>query len=455
MVLPVLQSTDMKMADRCEAAVITAAAAYFSDQLDRSAEILAPWADMNLDLPAYVRSAMTNHLGAFAVLKGDPEQGRHLLKQRSSSVELGVSGWFDFFMGDSYLWEGKVILAEEYLRAALQRTERDIGRRSALASMLAAALAAALWERDQTDEALLLLTHRLDVLERTGAPDALILGYVTAARGAALQEQESRALDLLEGLCGIGEAQNIPRFIIAGLGEQIRIHALQGRAETCAMLARRLEAVIPETVRKGIGLLAPLMQLQIALAQAFAKQAQRDWDGVRSVLDGAMRIAERIHRGRELIQIMLLRALAMKRLGEDGTELLGEAVGLANTYGLSRILVDTHRDLTDWVSSVQRARSGMTLTQRAAQERPEEAPVSRGDAQRARIMPSPLLTLKERNILQLLERSLTNKEIALGLGITDETVKWHLKNLFAKLNVGTRKHAVHRARMLGILEMAS
>jgi LuxR family maltose regulon positive regulatory protein len=76
------------------------------------------------------------------------------------------------------------------------------------------------------------------------------------------------------------------------------------------------------------------------------------------------------------------------------------------------------------------------------------------EAQRVRIVPSPLLTLKERHILQLLERGLTNKEIALGLGVTDETVKWHLKNLFAKLGVGTRKHAVHKARMLGMLEVA-
>jgi LuxR family transcriptional regulator, maltose regulon positive regulatory protein len=197
------------------------------------------------------------------------------------------------------------------------------------------------------------------------------------------------------------------------------------------------------------------MQLQIALANAFARQAQRDWDGVRLVLDSAAGTAERLHRGREVIQIMLLRALAMKRLGEDGTALLDEAVGLADTYGLNRMLADTHRDLADWAFSLQRAKTGGTLIQRLAHGQ-SETPIRAGerDAQRPRTAPNPLLTLKERNILQLVERGLTNKEIALGLGVTDETVKWHLKNLFAKLSVGTRRHAVHRARMLGILEMA-
>jgi len=453
MVRPVLDDVALGIADRCEAAVITAAAAYFSDHLDRSAEILAPWADLDLAAAPHVRSALANHLGAFAMLRGDPESGRHLLRQRSSSVELGISGWFDFLMGNSYLWEGRAPLAEEHLRGALQRTERNIGRRSSLSCMLAAALAASLWERDQTDEALLLLTHRLDVLERTAGPDALLLGYVTAARGAVLQGQECRALDLLDGLCGIGEARGIPRFIIASLGEQIRMHALQGRAETCAMLERRLEQVVPDHVRQGFGLLAPLMQLQVALAQGFARLAQRDWPGMRQVLDGAVGIAERLHRGREGIQIMLLRALAMKRLGEDGTALLDEAVGLADTYGLRRVVADTHQDLTDWARSRQRTRSGM-LMQAPLPSGEAVAPHPTSEAQRARILPSPLLTLKERNILQLLERGLTNKEIAQGLGVTDETVKWHLKNLFAKLNVGTRKHAVHKARMLGMLELA-
>ena len=36
--------------------------------------------------------------------------------------------------------------------------------------------------------------------------------------------------------------------------------------------------------------------------------------------------------------------------------------------------------------------------------------------------------------------------------VGEETVKWHLKNVFGKLDAGTRKHAVRRARLLGLLE---
>ena len=54
-------------------------------------------------------------------------------------------------------------------------------------------------------------------------------------------------------------------------------------------------------------------------------------------------------------------------------------------------------------------------------------------------------------MLQLLAAGLANKRIAAELGLSSETVKWHVKKLFAKLNAGSREHAVERARMLGLI----
>ena len=54
-------------------------------------------------------------------------------------------------------------------------------------------------------------------------------------------------------------------------------------------------------------------------------------------------------------------------------------------------------------------------------------------------------------MLRLLGSGLSNKHIARALEVSDETVKWHLKNLFLKLSAGSRKHAVDRARLLGLL----
>lgn len=60
------------------------------------------------------------------------------------------------------------------------------------------------------------------------------------------------------------------------------------------------------------------------------------------------------------------------------------------------------------------------------------------------------LTDREREVLALLARGLTNKEIAKALTITPNTVKRHLKSLFAKLDVNTRAAASAKAISMGL-----
>ena len=61
------------------------------------------------------------------------------------------------------------------------------------------------------------------------------------------------------------------------------------------------------------------------------------------------------------------------------------------------------------------------------------------------------LSEREREILLLVGRGMSNKEIGRGLRIAPETVKWHLKNLFGKLGVPNRIQAVNRARALSMI----
>ena len=83
------------------------------------------------------------------------------------------------------------------------------------------------------------------------------------------------------------------------------------------------------------------------------------------------------------------------------------------------------------------------------------SPASAAGEERPRRQPGATLTPKERSILLLLARNYSNKEIAKALDTSDETVKWHLKNLFNKLGAGSRKHAVTRARTLGFISFSS
>ncbi|MEJ2406625.1 MAG: LuxR C-terminal-related transcriptional regulator [Candidatus Thiodiazotropha sp.] len=50
--------------------------------------------------------------------------------------------------------------------------------------------------------------------------------------------------------------------------------------------------------------------------------------------------------------------------------------------------------------------------------------------------------MAELNLLRLLTKGLTSKEIASQLNISDNTVKTHLKGIYAKLGVNSRAKAI-------------
>jgi DNA-binding CsgD family transcriptional regulator len=62
-----------------------------------------------------------------------------------------------------------------------------------------------------------------------------------------------------------------------------------------------------------------------------------------------------------------------------------------------------------------------------------------------------VLSGREGEILGLVGNGLSNKRIALALGIAPETVKWHVKRIFSKLEVRTRAEAVSRATALYLM----
>lgn len=53
------------------------------------------------------------------------------------------------------------------------------------------------------------------------------------------------------------------------------------------------------------------------------------------------------------------------------------------------------------------------------------------------------LTNRETEVLNLLSKGLANKQIAIGLGISEHTVKFHVSSIYSKLNVTNRTEAVH------------
>jgi len=65
------------------------------------------------------------------------------------------------------------------------------------------------------------------------------------------------------------------------------------------------------------------------------------------------------------------------------------------------------------------------------------------------------LTDRETEVLQLVVRGLSNREIANTLTISENTVKFHLKNILAKLHARNRAEAVAYALQTGLVQVPS
>ena len=121
--------------------------------------------------------------------------------------------------------------------------------------------------------------------------------------------------------------------------------------------------------------------------------------------------------------------------------------------GLYQIILDGGSIISELVQMVQR---GGSISEHLLSYVDRLAAGSRGASQDRMVPISGAqalggLSARETEILKLIARGLSNKEIARSLDIGPETVKSHLKSAFTKLGVERRAQAVSRAQTLGLV----
>jgi len=299
--------------------------------------------------------------------------------------------------------ESRTILSEAILALS-------VGSRGINLAIACAALAQTLQAMGLAVESLEPMSEAIDMYRESNSGHNLALNLIFQARGLAAAGQPARTLAVLD------EAQSL----IAGFG----LDSLQvGIFDVLADLHHRFTLPAPAgmtlptgalhfgeaTLREGLrieGWKAPGV-LFAFLAECWAEVGEhaRAYDYARQALQAKeQETAQKMNYPLALVRLR-------RRGGRDG---------------------DTG--------------SGAAVSPVAAQQSGEE---------RQRRQAARSLTPKERSILLLLARNYSNKEIAKSIAVSDETVKWHLKNLFNKLDAGSRKHAVTRARTLGFINFSA
>ncbi len=140
---------------------------------------------------------------------------------------------------------------------------------------------------------------------------------------------------------------------------------------------------------------------------------------------------------RELPEIEII---ALTSVLEDNT-----VVDAVRAGAIGYLLKDTQAD--DLTRAIKAAAAGQVqLSPQAAARLMREV----------RAPESPeTLTQRETDILKLIGKGLSNKEIAAELGIGEKTVRTHVSNVLAKLNVNSRTQAALHAVRIGLVDPPS
>ena len=93
---------------------------------------------------------------------------------------------------------------------------------------------------------------------------------------------------------------------------------------------------------------------------------------------------------------------------------------------------------------------GLVVLPRTLSERLLQSPAAFGGAVEELV---ESLTAREREVLELLGRGLSNKMIARGLHISEHTVKFHVSSIYTKLGASSRAEAVSLGARHGLISL--
>jgi two-component system nitrate/nitrite response regulator NarL len=148
---------------------------------------------------------------------------------------------------------------------------------------------------------------------------------------------------------------------------------------------------------------------------------------------GGLEATRRLKEEMPYLKILIL------TVSEDEEDLFAAMKGGAQGYLLKNIDPD---ELVASIHQVQRGEAPLAPSMAAKILREFSGPSAK---------PGPALTARERQVLELVARGDANKEIARHLGIAENTVKNHLRNILEKLHLQNRVQAAMYAIREGLI----
>lgn len=360
--------------------------------------------------------------------------------------------------------QGRIDDALRGLSAALHRTESQAEGSASAGAVVAAYLARAVYEQDDVARAERLILDYGQLAEQQAIVDAAATMAITQARIAQLHRRNGEAEDILERLVYLGYRNGLERLVIYAHAELARQATLEGALGS----AERWLSELPPAYRDGD---APSLMFHAGedeacgITYARFQIATGQHAEARVWLESEIRRAVAAGRRRRELKLRLLAALACQKAGKPNVagRLLLEALQIGATGGFLRSLLDEGAPVIALLQRLRSQQHGLNYTVQSDDlMRYLDRLMAAGGHLEAPHAPSAAapdgaslianLTEGERKLLHFIAAGLSNQQLADRLSISVNTVKWHLSNIFGKLQIRNRVQAVTLARRAGLIE---
>ncbi len=437
---------------RCPVELLTAMSAGLRDEGKRGGELAAAWLADWPDESLRRKGVMGNVLAVGHNAAGQISRGLEVIAETRRWLEQSEGyyalTWTGYLEGVLRLKRGDYLEARLACSSALELVERELLGHPGQACMLHALLGGIAYEFDEITPAVEHVERAMGSISEASHADAVIVAYLTQARLQRLRGDDSSALTILREGQDLGERRRLPRVTFSLAAEECADLARAGRYEEARLVAARFGFDELPTPGGASGLSSDK-----ALRGASRYLLRHSPKEVVQALGGAIESSQQRGLAHRSVELLLIRALAHKHAGEVASALtdLHQALTIAAPRQYLRVFLDEGPELGSLIHGLDLERLGnspaVPLARRLQQARAK--PGNQGRSTGSSL--GEQLTRREVSILKRLESGLSNKEIAEAIFLSEGTLKWHLHNVYSKLNVKNRSGAMVRARALGIV----
>jgi LuxR family maltose regulon positive regulatory protein len=440
--------------------------AVFLDDMDAASELLAgSSAGAESAVDDITLAAERNVLSWIHIHRNDFQRARDVQTETASRPAATPHGTLfgsltgSCMAGLSLALEGRMDAAERIYRDVLQSCMVD--GETDPACIDAAALATGLLGETLYElgdlQGVLALEPRLAELGHRSLPDTLLRVMLAISRTHALHGRTDDALRVAAALSDYAEARELDRLKSYAFLEQLRLYLLRqdpASAQTVWERIARLRAVYENAESTALSEITVVADR----AEILVHMYQGRFELARTRIAVLIDVCARRGRHRRVAALHFQHAAVDRELGAPQAAAQHALAGLrlGAQLGLVRSLLDAHPDVPHLLcDALDLDRSDTLLAFHADRLRaaagfgPLHATALTTVAARSPARsqaPTIALNQREDEIVRLLADAMPNKEIARLLGLSPETVKWHLRNVFAKLGVRTRYQALASLR---------